>query len=102
MPNILRARINSNETNAQATLKTIGNAAENYFTTNSNYPTASNDLLNATPPYLGKDYFTGNFYGYTYAASWDIGGYSVLAEPTGPNQGTLSYTLSTGGIIQQN
>ena len=101
-PNLLRAKINANETTAQATLKTIATAMENYFTVNSSYPTLPADLYSAVPPYLGTDFFAATYQGFDYISILTTGSYTVHAVPTGPNQGTVSFTLTTGGVIQKN
>jgi type IV pilus assembly protein PilA len=101
IPNILRARVNANETNAQATLKTIANAVENYYSINSAYPTDTTELYSVSPPYLSTNYFVAPISGYSYTATLTTSSYTVVALPNG-NMGTASYTLSTGGIIQKN
>ena len=102
IPNILRVRVNANETNAQATLKAMANAMEMYVNANNNYPSVPSDLLNASPPFLSVDYFTGTYNGYTYTPILSPSAYTVHAIPVSSNLGTVSYTVSTGGVIQQN
>jgi general secretion pathway protein G len=99
IPNLLRARIQANQSSAQATLKSIANALESYAATNSSYPTSTTPLLGAAPPYLNEDYFTGTHNGYTFVPTLAPYSYQVIASPAGSGQGTVTYTISTGGII---
>ena len=52
IPNLLRSKTAANESSAQSTLKTISGALENYYAVNNKYPTDTNLLLGAAPPYL--------------------------------------------------
>src|SRR5580692_5174367 len=59
IPNLLRARMTSNDALAKATLRAISTAAESYGTANNGqYPVGSNlnALLTSTPPYINTDY----------------------------------------------
>lgn len=102
IPNLLRAKVNANESSAQATLKTISTALENYYAINNDYPLATGTLLTANPPYLSKDFFTGAFNGYNFTATLTNYSYSILAVPAAASQGITSYTISTGGVLAQN
>lgn len=102
IPNLLRAKISSNEASAQATLKSIANSLETYTITNGRYPSETTSLIGAAPPYLNKDYFVGVFNGYTFTASLSDYAYSVTAVPAGSNQGNLSFTITTGAVLTAN
>jgi prepilin-type N-terminal cleavage/methylation domain-containing protein len=102
IPNLLRARINANESNAQATLRTISTACESYAAANNgNYPTSISVLTGATPPYLNEDYTAGPRQGYNFACpTMSISGYTCTATPvTCGSTGTKTYTISTGGVL---
>lgn len=102
IPNILRVRVNANETSAQATLKTIANAMEMYTNVNNVYPGTTSDLFSVSPPYLSIDYFTGAHHGFNYIPILTTTTYTVHAVPVSSSLGTVSYTVSTGGVIQKN
>lgn len=102
IPNLLRAKVASNQTSAQATLKAISTALESYSITNGVYPTEVTSLIGATPPYLNKDYFASTVNGYNFTPSLTDYSYAVTAAPASSNQGTESYTISTGGILTTN
>ncbi len=102
IPNLLRAKVTSNQSSAQATLKAVANALETYAISNGVYPTDTTSLIGAAPPYLNKDYFSASFNGYNFAASITDYAYSVTALPVSSSTGTESYTISTGGVLTTN
>lgn len=72
IPNLLRARLNANESSAQATLKTITTGATSFASVNNgNYPADLAALATATPPYiddsLNDTVANPNRQGYTFA-----------------------------------
>jgi prepilin-type N-terminal cleavage/methylation domain-containing protein len=102
IPNLLRARVNANETNAQATLRTISTAAESYAAANNgNYPTAITVLTGATPPYLNENYTSGTRQGYNFACgTMSATAYSCTGTPATCNTtGTKTFTITTGGVL---
>lgn len=99
IPNLLRAKVNANETSARATLKAISNSLENYAVLNNVYPSNTSALIGASPPYLNADYFTGTHNGYTFSATLADYSYSVQASPVSVNTGTASFTIATGGVL---
>ena len=106
IPNILRARVNANDSSAQASLRAIATAMETYLSTNNVYPTTTTALVAATPPeppYLQIDYFSGELYnGFTFKAdSLSPEGYSITAIQE-PSLGTASYTITTGSVLVEN
>ncbi len=104
LPNALRSRINANDSLAQTTLKSVSNALETYMVTNSRYPNDTDLLLSDAPPYLQTDFFDGQAHsGFTYAANFPNDFvYTIIATPLGPNHGTRSFTMSTGGVLNAN
>ena len=105
IPNLLRARVNANESNAQATLRTISTGAESFAAANNgNYPVGIGALTGATPPYLNQDYTAAAnnpSQGYNFACSSMVAtGYSCTATPATCNTtGTRTFTMTTGGIL---
>jgi len=103
IPNLLRARVNANETNAQATLRTISTASESWAAANNgSYPQAITDLTGATPPYLNENYIaTSPRQGYNYlCGTMGVAGYSCTATPVTCNTtGTRTFTITTGGVL---
>ena len=104
LPNVLRSRLNANDSIAQTTLKTISNALESYTIFNAKYPNNTDLLLADAPPYLQTDFFDGQPHsGFTYTADTLTDyTYVITAAPLNANQGTRSFTMSTGGVLKAN
>ena len=102
IPNLLRARVLANDVMAQAALRNIGTSMESYNHLNHRYPSTTNDLITASPPYIPKDYFAGTTAGFTYTATnLTADTYAVIAEPVIiGDSGTTTYTITTGGTLQ--
>src|ERR1700685_1864955 len=68
IPNLLRAKMTSNDALAKATLRAMSTAAESYGTANNgNYPPSESALTGATPPYLNTAYCANSpIAGYNY------------------------------------
>ena len=99
IPNMVRARTSANDAAAKGTLKTISTAMETYMSSNGNYPATTTALLGAAPPYLNKDYFASTQSGFDFTATLTAGTYVITATPLGTNQGSTTFTISTGGIL---
>ncbi len=102
IPNLIQARIRANESSAQATLKQISNALENYYSINNQYPSNTSALLGDIPPYLSTDYFSAPHHGYNFNASLSAYTYSISALPVSASTGTSSFSMTTQGILTQN
>jgi type IV pilus assembly protein PilA len=101
IPNLLRARVNASQANAQATLKTLSTACESWAAAhNGNYPLNIAALTGAVPPYLNEDYTAGTRQGYTFACNpMDVTQYSCTATPTASLAGADTYNIVTGGVL---
>ena len=101
IPNLLRARITANESAAQANLRTISTALENYAAANNgSYATAEAQLTGANPPYLNQSFCGNTIQGYTYSCTLNATGYTVTATPAScGTSGTKTYTITTGGVL---
>ena len=100
--NLIRAKIQANESSAQATLRTISSSLENYYALNNEYPEDTTSLVGATPPYLNSDYFTTGRNGFTYVADvLDPYSYFISAVPMSSSTGKHSYTISTGAVLEE-
>ncbi|MFA5060369.1 MAG: type II secretion system protein [Candidatus Omnitrophota bacterium] len=105
IPNLLRAKIAANDAVASSTLRTLSTAAETFATSNQGtYPSDVDDLTNATPPYINKNYCDGvTAAGFTFDCDWDTGGYTLIASPaTVGTTGSATFTMVTGGILTGN
>jgi prepilin-type N-terminal cleavage/methylation domain-containing protein len=104
IPGLLRARVNANETGAQATLRTISTACESYAAANGgDYPANVAALTGANPKYLNEDYTAAARQGYTFACgTMSSSGYTCTAVPVTINvTGTKSFSICTGGVLKE-
>jgi prepilin-type N-terminal cleavage/methylation domain-containing protein len=104
IPNLLRARMTSNDSLAQATLRVESTAAESYASKNplGYFPVNETSLTTATPPFLNSSYCTGTpIAGYIYDCSgMTSGGYTITATPFVTNiTGSSVYSITTGGVL---
>lgn len=103
MPNMLKARVTADESAAQAALKTISIALENYSATNNEYPPLITDLVDADPPYLLENFFDGLPHnGYLYQSiQLDDTEYIIQATPSDSAKGGATYQISTGAVLTE-
>lgn len=101
IPNFLTARVQANEASAQAALKTIATAMENYAAINNVYPIATSALTSASPPYINVNYFTGTHNGYQFTDTLTQATYQILAVPITSSHGTKSFSMTTGGVLSE-
>jgi len=103
IPNLLRAKMTSNDALAKATLRAISTACESYGTSNNgNYPDNESALTTATPPYLNTAYCAYSpIAGYNYDCSgMSSSGYTVTATPVHlGSTGSTVETVTTGGVL---
>jgi len=102
IPNLLRARLNANETTAQATLKTLATAAESYASANGgNYPLSVAVMRAENPPYLNENYL-GARQGYTFAETCTATSYLYTAVPiTRGTTGNRGFAICTGAVARE-
>lgn len=102
IPNLLRAKISSNDALAKSTLRTLSTASETFATaSNGNYPANVTSLTGATPAaYVNKNYCNTTAAGFNYTCTFDAGYYTFTATPvTVGTSGTTTFTITTGGIL---
>ncbi len=109
VPNLLRARVTSNEGAAIATMKAISSAAHVYRTSNSGYPALLSELyLNQTPPYIDSVLANGTKQGYAFSFTGtdddgygNFQGFTVTATPVTPGvTGYRYFFLDVSGVIR--
>ena len=101
IPNLLRAKLSSNDALAKATLRAMSTSTESFATANSgNYPGAMASLTGATPAYINTNYCSQTLSGFAYACSNGSGYYTYVATPvTVGTSGSTVFTISTGGVL---
>jgi prepilin-type N-terminal cleavage/methylation domain-containing protein len=92
-----------NESAAQANLKVMSAAIENYAATTGNYPTAEANLTGANPPYLSQAHCGLSMQGYSYTCTFAANAYTLNANPVGcGTSGSQKFTIVTGGTLNAN
>lgn len=101
IPNLLRARIAANDTQAQINLQLISKAAEAYADAhNGTYPSDEYTLVNTTPPLLSSTYNNKTLNGYTYSLDFTSTGYQLTAMPLQCGvSGSNALIMETKGVL---
>ena len=104
VPNMGKSQMVAKESAAQANLRIIAAAIENYGTVNNGlYPTAQSDLTGATPPFLNQSYCGNSTGGYTFNCTLNTDSYILTAAPvTCGMTGAKTYTITTGAVMTAN
>lgn len=105
VPNILRARINSNEVTTISNLSSLGKSIQQYFMNNDyKYPQTFDALAspNSNPPYIDRDFIDSTKSGYLYTYEYqDDDNFRLLASPKTPGKtGVRYFYLDETGIIR--
>ncbi|RKY33290.1 MAG: pili assembly chaperone [Candidatus Omnitrophota bacterium] len=102
IPNLLRARMQANETSAQASLKIIASAEICYNTANYTYGNLANlSLPEAQPPYIDGTLASGSKSGYNfYIREATDSSFCISAEPKSANHGSQSFCITEDGVIR--
>lgn len=100
---LIEINIKQNDSNAQATIKLISAALENYARDHQGaFPSSLSVLTRNNPPYLDKDYIAKSpLKGYEYSClRLEASGYSCSAVPLKCKfSGKTIYTITTGGLV---
>jgi len=103
IPNLLRARMTSNDALAKATLRAMSTAAESFGTANNgNFPADEAALTGATPPYLNVPYCANSpIAGFNYdCTGMSTAGYTIIATPVHVGStGSTVLTITSGGVL---
>lgn len=102
IPNLLRARLNANESLAQSSLRAQSSARESFAAATGDYPDAETDLTAPAtgPDYQNQSYCNLSISGYTYTCTDATTGYTIVAAANDAGTtGTSDYTITTGGVL---
>ncbi len=107
IPNLMRARLNANESAAQSTLKTVATAAESFRAAQTNplYPANTAAMTGATPAYCDAGIFTAvtGRQGYLFTYNRLNGGlqYVAACEPVTDNvTGNRVFAINETGVLR--
>lgn len=99
IPNLLRSRMQSNESSAIGNMRTIIGAEVAYNAANSVYGTFA-QMTGATPPFLDGDW-TAAKSGYTFTAATAAGNFTANADPvTAGTTGNRHFFTDGSGVIR--
>jgi competence protein ComGC len=101
-PNMIRARMRANDSNARSTLRTLSEAVKMYrVSTTGQFPTNITVLLNTSNGFLKEDYCGTTENGYIFTCTFGSNSYSFQATPVNFGlSGTTTYTITTGGVLR--
>lgn len=104
IPNLLRARLNANESTAIAALRTVSTACESFRSAQNpvTYPANLAALSGATPPYIDATLGAGTKSGYTFTyAQVSANQFTCVAAPVTANvTGIRSFFVDESGVIR--
>jgi len=90
----------ANEALAQSTLRTISTALETYATVNmGDYPESMEDLINADPPYINKDYCEELISHYKYECELTKKSYLITASSDSQRPDKKIFSIMTGAVL---
>lgn len=100
IPNLLRSRMQSNESSAIGNLRTIVGAEVAYHAANSSYTTSFADLTGATPAYLDGDWGVTKS-GYDFALAGIPGNFNANADAAVyGTTGNRGFFTDASGVIR--
>lgn len=103
IPNLLRARLNANESAAIGALKTLSTAAQSFRSANPSYPAALASLAspNVTPPYIDSVLASGAKNGYSFLMTGSTNTFTSTARPiTRGTTGNRNFFVDESGVIR--
>ena len=104
IPNLLRARLNANESAAIAALRTISTACESFRAANNTYPANLAALSGANPPYIDATLGAGSKQGYNFTyVLVNSNQYTCTAAPVTANvTGSRTFFVDESGVLRLN
>ena len=103
IPNLMRSKVQSNESAAIGNLKAICGAQVTYHTANNTYAANFGELTSGTPPFLDGTWDATTKQGYTYTIALLDGGndFSCNADPAVMDKtGTKGFFVDSSGVIR--
>lgn len=103
IPNLLRARLNANESAAIAAMQTLSTAAQSYRSANPTYPAALTNLSGATPPYIDSVLGAGAKQGYNFVLTGVTNAFTATAGPQSVGTtGSRYFFVDESGVVRSN
>ncbi|MCF7888202.1 MAG: prepilin-type N-terminal cleavage/methylation domain-containing protein [Candidatus Omnitrophica bacterium] len=106
IPNVWRARINSNESVAVSNLKSLNSSLQMYYINNDSFPDSLTDLIPpaSEPAYIDPELTDGVEAGYTFSYTQDSqDSFHIIANPRRAGKtGTRYFYLDDSGDVHYN
>lgn len=100
IPNLLRSRMQSNESASIGNIRTINAAEVAFHSANSQYATTFDQMTTATPPFLDGNW-TAAKSGYNYTLGGTVNCFTINADPSEPGTTGNRYFFSDcSGVIR--
>ena len=101
IPNLLRSRIQSNESAAIGNLRTITGSQVAYNSANGVYAATFDEMTTPTPPFLDGAWGTGPKSGYDFALDGDVQCFGANADPAIQDRsGVRHFFTDCSGVIR--
>jgi prepilin-type N-terminal cleavage/methylation domain-containing protein len=105
IPNLLRARLNANESAAIAAMQTLVSSATSFRAANPQYPTNLGCLTAVAPPYIDTQLGCANAtclkQGYNFALVGATNSFTATAQPENTGiTGVRSFFVDSSGVIR--
>ncbi len=103
IPNLLRARLNANESASIAAMQTISTGAQSFRSANPRYPATLDSLANDSPPYIDK--VLGNTpyqkSGYVFSLTGTTNSFTATAGPIDLHtSGNRYFFVDESGVVR--
>jgi prepilin-type N-terminal cleavage/methylation domain-containing protein len=103
IPNLMRSRIQANESSAIYNLRAIISAQAGFFSANNRFATEFNELTTASPPYLNGDWGDAQRSGYEFTMEGEEADFSSHANAAAYGlTGVRGFFVDSTGIIRAN
>lgn len=101
IPNLLRARLNANESAALAAIQTVVSGSTSYRGVNPTYAANLAALSGSVPPYIDSVLGAGTKQGYTFTLTGSTNTFTVTAAPVTPGTtGSRNFFADESGVIR--
>jgi prepilin-type N-terminal cleavage/methylation domain-containing protein len=100
IPNLLRSRMQSNESASIGNLRTINGAEVAFHSANNQYAITFDELTTATPPFLDGDWAAAKS-GYNFVLGGTVNNFSANADPVvAGTTGNRYFFVDASGVLR--
>lgn len=103
IPNLMRSRIQANESSAIYNLRAVISAQAGFFSANSRFATGFDELTTASPPFLNGDWGSAERSGYEFTMEGEDADFTSNANASAYGvTGVRGFFTDSTGIIRAN